>query len=70
MPPELGKQNPTSGGEPGLRSHLVLPGETLDLIAYRELGSAQHWRHIAERNGIDDPWALRPGQRLLVAPPE
>ena len=70
VPDEPGGQNPTSGGERGLRSHLVLPGETLDLIAYRELGAAQHWKHIAETNGIDDPWALRPGQRLVVAPPE
>ena len=41
-----------------------------DLIAFRELGAAHHWRHIAESNGIDDPWALRPGQRLVVGPPE
>ena len=61
-------QNPTSGGERGLRSHTVLPGETLDLIASRELGSARHWKRIAETNGIDDPWALRPGQRLAIAP--
>ena len=61
-------QNPTSGGEAGLRSHTVLPGETLDLIAFRELGGAHHWRHIAETNDIDDPWALRPGQRLAIAP--
>lgn len=70
VPDDAPGQNPTSGGEPGLRSHMVLPGETLDLIAYRELGASNHWPHLAELNGIDDPWSLRPGQRLVVAPPE
>ena len=70
VPDEAAAQNPTSGGLPGLRSHMVLPGETLDLIAYRELGRANLWRHLAETNGVDDPWALRPGQRLVIAQPE
>jgi nucleoid-associated protein YgaU len=70
VPDEPAGQNPTSGGEPGLRSHMVLPGETLDVIAYRELGDSRHWKHIAELNGVDDPWSLRPGQRLVVAQPE
>jgi nucleoid-associated protein YgaU len=70
VPDEPGGQNPTSVGAPGLRSHMVLPGETLDLIAYRELGSANRWRHIAETNGLDDPWRLAPGQRLVIVPPE
>lgn len=65
----LGPQNPTSGGEPGRRSHLVLPGETLDLIAYHELGDARHWRHLAEINDLTNPLAIRPGQRLIVTPP-
>jgi hypothetical protein len=64
----LGPQNPTSGGEPGRRSHMVLPGETLDIIAYQELGDARHWRHIAEINGLDNPFAIRPGQSLVVTP--
>jgi nucleoid-associated protein YgaU len=68
VPDSPAGQNPTSGGERGLRSHTVLPGETLDLIAYRELGDAARWHHIAETNGLDDPWALRPGQRLAIVP--
>ena len=68
VPDEPSGQNPTSGGEPGHRSHLVLPGETLDLIAYRELGDARHWKHVADTNGIDDPWSLHAGQRLVIAP--
>lgn len=70
VPDEPGGQNPTSAGAPGLRSHMVLPGETLDLIAHRELGSATEWKHIAETNGLDDPWRLVPGQRLVIVPPE
>lgn len=70
VPDEPEGQNPSSIGTTGLSSHTVLPGETLDLIAFRELGSARQWQHIAETNGIDDPWALVPGSRLVIAPPE
>jgi nucleoid-associated protein YgaU len=70
VPDEPDSQNPSSIGTTGLRSHTVLPGETLDLIAFRELGSARQWQHLAETNGIDDPWALVPGSRLVIAPPE
>ena len=62
------KQNPTSGGNWGLRSHRVVSGETLDVIAYNELGNAAHWRYIAEINKIDNPFDLRPGQHLVIAP--
>jgi nucleoid-associated protein YgaU len=65
-----GAQNPTSAGDAGRRSHMVMPGETLDLISYMELGNPQHWRHIAELNGIDNPFALRAGQQLVIAEPE
>ena len=70
VPDEPDAQNPTSAGASGLRSHTVLPGETLDLIAFRELGSAGQWQHIAETNGIDDPWLLPAGSRHVIAPPE
>lgn len=61
--------NPTSGGEPGSRSHTVLAGDTLASIAFEEYGSAAHWRRIADANsGIDDPMRLRAGISLLVPP--
>jgi len=65
----LERQNPTSGGEPGRRTHRVLAGETLDLIAFKELDDARHWRHLAEINNLSDPLALKPGQHLIVTPP-
>lgn len=60
--------NPTSMGSAGLRTHRVLGGESLDTIAYEELGSATHWRYIAELNNIDNPLAIEPGQYLVIAP--
>jgi nucleoid-associated protein YgaU len=62
------KTNPTSGGTAGLRSHRVVSGETLEGIAFIELGSPAHWRYIAELNKIDNPFDLRPGQELAIAP--
>ena len=61
-------QNPTSMGSAGMRTHRVIGGETLDTIAYKELGSALQWRHIAELNNLDDPLSIVPGQHLMIAP--
>src|SRR5262249_46290906 len=62
-------QNPTSLGTDGIRSHRVVTGETLDVIAYNELGDAALWRSIAEPNHVDTPFALRAGQHLAIVPP-
>ena len=58
-------QNPTSGGE-AQRMHLVVPGETIDGIAFEEYGDAQMWRLIADYNDLEDPLRLRPGQKLAI----
>lgn len=63
------RQNPTSGSEPGSRSHRVVAGDTLASIAYDEYGSAAKWRRIADANpSIHDPMRLSPGASLLVPP--
>jgi nucleoid-associated protein YgaU len=61
-------QNPTSGGSEGRRSHRVVAGETLDFIAYKELGDASLWKHVAEVNHLDNPFDLRAGQELAIEP--
>ena len=60
-------QNPTSRSE-ARKMWVVCEGETLDWIAYREYGSAAHWRHIAETNDLADPKNLRAGQVLKLVP--
>jgi len=59
-------QNPTSGTPLPQKSHQVLPGETLDRIAYRYYGDPTRWRAIAAANGVSDPFGLRPGQTLDI----
>jgi nucleoid-associated protein YgaU len=61
-----GKQNPTSGGPAGRRSRMMIEGDNLQLLSYREYGKSGYWRALAETNGIDDPLSVRPGQRLLM----
>ncbi len=61
-------QNPTSGGAAGRRTHIVEAGETLDWIAYLELGSPRHWRSIAETNGVSDPLRIPAGTVLAIDP--
>ncbi|APU16177.1 MULTISPECIES: LysM peptidoglycan-binding domain-containing protein [Actinoalloteichus] len=59
-------QNPTSGGEAARRTHTVVAGDSLPLLAWREYGDATIWRVIAAANEIDDPMVLPPGTELLL----
>mgnify|MGYP000141496122 CR=1 FL=1 len=61
-------QNPTSGGGPPMRTHIVRAGERLDLIAYKVYEDATRWRAIAQANGIVNPLRLREGQLLIIPP--
>jgi hypothetical protein len=62
--------NPSSGGAPGRRSHLVTSGENLPMLAVHNYGQPKHWRALADTNGIDDPLRLRAGQHLYLPNPE
>lgn len=62
------KQNPTSGGPPDRRVHVLCDGETLQSIAFREYGDAAAWRMLADANGIDDPLRVAAGTQLLIPP--
>jgi hypothetical protein len=68
FPAAAAKQNPTSGGDPGHRTHRVVSGDSLASVAYAEYGDPTRWRVLAETNGIDDPLRLRPGTLLHVPP--
>jgi nucleoid-associated protein YgaU len=61
--------NPTSGGIAGRQSHVVTDGEGLHLIATRTYGHPGAWRSVAEVNGIDDPFRVRPGQTVYLPNP-
>lgn len=63
---ETPRQNPTSGGRAPHREHVVLEGESLATIAYREYGDPALWRQVAEVNRIDDPFRVRAGHRVLL----
>lgn len=60
------RQNPTSGTLIPHREHVVVTGDTLQGIAYREYGDAARWREIAAANDVDDPARLPAGLRLLL----
>jgi hypothetical protein len=62
------RQNPTTTGLAGLRSHRVRDGDSLQSISYAAYGDATQWRTIAEANGIDDPTRLRRGSVLTIPP--
>lgn len=59
-------KNPTSHAVDMRRVHTVVEGETIQSVAYAELGNPNYWRAIADANGIDDPLRVRPGQALLI----
>lgn len=58
--------NPTSGGLPGRRSHLVCEGDNVTNVATRNYGHPKYGRSLAAANGIDDPLRLKPGTRIYV----
>jgi hypothetical protein len=68
FPEAAARQNPTSGGVVGHRTHRVVAGDTLASIAYREYGDPTAWRRLADANGIDDPLRVRDGTVLRVPP--
>lgn len=60
-------------GEPGFlqsanytKHHVVQRGDTLTSIAGHFYDDPRLWRKIAEWNQIDNPLAIRPGQRLTI----
>jgi hypothetical protein len=64
------RQNPTSGSPSTRRTHRLVVGDSLELLAHEEYGDPTAWRVIAEANGIDDPLRLRPGTEILVPSPD
>jgi Contractile injection system tube protein len=60
--------NPTSGGVPGRRAHVMREGESLAGIATDSYGRPGAWRDIADSNRIDDPFRVRPGRSVLLPP--
>lgn len=50
------------------RSYTVQPGDSLSMIAQRELGDAAQWRRIFEANRatITNPDLIHPGQVLTL----
>jgi hypothetical protein len=66
QPEEIGGQNPTSHSINSRRVQTMIEGDTLQSVAYRELGKAGYWRAIAELNGIDDPLRVKAGTVLLI----
>ena len=57
---------PAGGGQ----SYTVQKGDTLSQIAQHHYGKASHWHAIfeANRDQIDDPDKIRPGQVLNLPP--
>jgi len=66
QPESIGGQNPTSHSINSRRVQTMIEGDSLQSIAYRELGKAAYWRAIADLNGIDDPMRVPAGTVLLI----
>lgn len=61
--------NPSSGGLPGRRTHVMTSDECLPLVATASYGGPGNWRPLAEVNHIDDPLRVRPGTVLYLPGP-
>lgn len=58
--------NPTSGGIPGRRRHILVSGENLQHIATANYGRPGAWRALATANGIENPLAVQPGTVIYL----
>jgi hypothetical protein len=65
-PKNLTSTNPTSGGLPGRRTHVLTGAETLAGLSTQTYGSPGRWRQIATANGIQDPLRVPPGTLLYL----
>jgi nucleoid-associated protein YgaU len=63
---QVGGTNPTSHSTNTTRTHTVVEGETIQSVAYSELGKPAYWRAIADMNDIDDPLRVPAGSVLLI----
>jgi nucleoid-associated protein YgaU len=66
IPKIPGPTNPSSGGFPGRRSHVLSGAETLPALATQCYGGPGRWREIAAANGFEDPLRVRPGTRVYL----
>jgi nucleoid-associated protein YgaU len=57
-----------TGTAAGAQHYTVQKGDTLSHIAHQFYGKASHWHAIfdANRDQLDDPDLIRPGQVLLI----
>ena len=58
--------NPTSGGLPGRQRHIVSASENVQTISTAAYGNPALWRGVAEANGIDDPFRVKPGDTVYL----
>jgi hypothetical protein len=58
--------NPSSGGLPGRQRHVVSGSENVHTIANGAYGNPRLWRDVADANGVDDPFRVRPGDTIYL----
>jgi nucleoid-associated protein YgaU len=66
IPNEPKGQNPTSRAISSQRTHVMVAGDSLMSVAYREYDDPSLWRGLAAFNGIDEPMRVRSGSSLLI----
>lgn len=66
LPTNQPATNPSSGGLASRRTHTLVAGESLALVAHAAYGTPTMWRSLAVANGIEDPMRVRLGTVLLV----
>ena len=61
---------PKAAAAPAVETYTVVAGDSLSKIAKGVYGDASQWRRIfeANRDQIEDPDLIRPGQKLKIPP--
>ncbi len=60
------EDNPVRNSPDRTKNRVIVEGEQLYTLAYREYGDCSMWRKIAESNSIDNPRRLRSGENIAI----
>ena len=60
------KQNVSQDMSVGFKEYVVVKGDSLSLIAKKQLGDERRWKEIQDINGIKDPSSISIGDKLKI----
>ncbi len=68
LPPEEQQRRKSKSSSDVTKRRILIEGDNIFLLAWREYGDPGAWRHIALANGLKNPLEIKPGTVLILPP--